>query len=75
MDMKKKALVVPAFETQKYKSKIPRSKRELIEMWDNKEIFTFRYDVWASGHAPTNYKKWRNAKYPYTVSKLKILTE
>lgn len=68
MDMQKKALIVPAFETQKYKSRIPRSKRELVEMWDNKEIYTFRYDVWASGHAPTNYKKWKTVKFPYTVS-------
>lgn len=40
-------------------------------MWDNKEIFTFRYDVWASGHAPTNYKKWRGAKFSYTVTTTK----
>lgn len=72
LDMRKKALVVPAFETQKYKSKVPRTKKELVEMWDNREVFTFRYDVWASGHAPTNYKKWKTAKVPYTVNSIKL---
>lgn len=67
--LEKKALIVPAFETQKYRSKFPKNKRELIFMLDNKSIFTFRFDVWASGHAPTNYVKWRTAKEPYKVYK------
>lgn len=60
--------MIPAFETQKYRSKIPKNKKDLIEMLDNRRIYTFRYDVWASGHAATNYTKWRTAKLPYVVS-------
>lgn len=65
--MEKKALIIPAFETQRYRSRFPRSKNELVQMLDNKSIFIFRYDVWASGHAPTNYIKWKTAKEPYKV--------
>lgn len=65
--MDKQALVVPAFETQRYRSRFPRSKTELLQMIDNRKIFTFRFDVWAAGHAPTNYQKWRTAKVPYPV--------
>ena len=60
-------LVIPAFETQRYTTMIPKSKRELISMWDKKLVHTFRYDVWASGHAATNYTKWRQAITPYKV--------
>nr|XP_022918705.1 LARGE xylosyl- and glucuronyltransferase 2-like [Onthophagus taurus] len=67
-NMNKKALIVPAFETQRYKTKFPKSKRELISMWEKKFIHTFRYDVWASGHAPTNYTKWRHSTISYKVN-------
>lgn len=65
--LEKKALIVPAFESQKYRSRFPKTKRELLHMIDNKSIYIFRSDVWASGHAPTNYAKWKNAKEPYKV--------
>lgn len=65
--MNKKALVVPAFETQAYRSRFPKSKLELLQMIDNKVIFTFRHDVWPPGHSPTNYDKWRTSKTPYIV--------
>lgn len=67
----KKALIVPAFESQKYRSKFPKSKWELLKMLDKKMIFTFRFDVWSSGHAPTNYVKWKTATEPYKVNKKK----
>lgn len=66
-NMNKKALVVPAFETQRYRSSLPRNKKELLQMLDNKSIFTFRYDVWPVGHSPVNYAKWRTAQTPYKV--------
>lgn len=62
-----KALLVPAFETQRYKSSFPKNKNDLVKMLDAKTLFTFRYHVWSKGHAPTNYTKWRNASSPYTV--------
>ncbi|KAK6637777.1 Xylosyl- and glucuronyltransferase large2 [Polyplax serrata] len=63
----KKALVVPAFETQRYRITFPRSKADLLRMLDMGSLFTFRYDVWPKGHAPTNYTKWRTATSPYQV--------
>ncbi|KAL5007500.1 hypothetical protein ScPMuIL_016306 [Solemya velum] len=64
---KKKALIVPAFETQRYRITFPKSKAGLLSMLDMGDLFTFRYHVWPKGHAPTNYAKWRTATTPYTV--------
>ncbi|PVD33722.1 hypothetical protein C0Q70_04982 [Pomacea canaliculata] len=64
----KKALVVPAFETQRYRLQFPKSKAELLSMLDMGTLFTFRYHVWPKGHAPTNFAKWRTATTPYTVN-------
>jgi hypothetical protein len=62
------ALVIPAFETQRYRITFPKSKAELLSMLDMGTLFTFRYHVWTKGHAPTNYGKWRTATTPYKVS-------
>uniref|UniRef100_A0AAX7SNW5 LARGE xylosyl- and glucuronyltransferase 2 n=1 Tax=Astatotilapia calliptera TaxID=8154 RepID=A0AAX7SNW5_ASTCA len=69
MDMAhtKKALVVPAFETLRYRLSFPKSKAELLSMLDMGTLYTFRYHVWPKGHAPTNYAKWRTATTPYKV--------
>lgn len=67
LESSKKALVVPAFETQRYRTTFPRSKAELIRMLDMGTLFTFRYHVWPKGHAPTNYVKWRSATKSYRV--------
>lgn len=69
MDMKasSKALIVPAFETQRYRLTFPKSKAELLSMLDVGTLFTFRYHVWTKGHAPTNFAKWRTATTPYTI--------
>lgn len=63
----KKALVVPAFETQRYRLQFPKSKTELLSMLDMGTLFTFRYHVWPKGHEPTNFAKWRTATTPYSV--------
>ncbi|XP_053478680.1 xylosyl- and glucuronyltransferase LARGE2s [Ictalurus furcatus] len=63
----KKALVVPAFETLRYRLSFPKSKAELLSMLDMGTLYTFRYHVWTKGHAPTNYAKWRTATTPYKV--------
>lgn len=64
----KKALVVPAFETQRYRISFPKSKAELLSMLDMGTLFTFRYHVWTKGHAPTDYQKWRTATIPYKIT-------
>nr|XP_061811239.1 xylosyl- and glucuronyltransferase LARGE2s-like [Nerophis lumbriciformis] len=63
----KKALVVPAFETLRYRLSFPKSKAELLSMLDMGTLYTFRYHVWPKGHAPSNYAKWRTATTPYKV--------
>ncbi|XP_053545281.1 xylosyl- and glucuronyltransferase LARGE2 [Bombina bombina] len=63
----KTALIVPAFETLRYRLSFPKSKAELLSMLDMGALYTFRYHVWEKGHAPTNYAKWRTATTPYKV--------
>ncbi|XP_061671601.1 xylosyl- and glucuronyltransferase LARGE2s isoform X1 [Syngnathoides biaculeatus] len=63
----KKALVVPAFETLRYRLSFPKSKAELLSMLDMGTLYTFRYHVWPRGHAPSNYAKWRTSTTPYNV--------
>ncbi|XP_071505018.1 xylosyl- and glucuronyltransferase LARGE1-like [Diadema antillarum] len=62
-----KALVVPAFETLRYRLTFPKSKADLLHMLDMGTLFTFRYHVWQKGHAPTNFARWRTATTPYQV--------
>ncbi|XP_036720666.1 LARGE xylosyl- and glucuronyltransferase 1 isoform X2 [Balaenoptera musculus] len=63
----KKVMIVPAFETLRYRLSFPKSKAELLSMLDMGTLFTFRYHVWTKGHAPTNFAKWRTATTPYRV--------
>lgn len=67
MANKKEALIVPAFETLRYRLSFPKSKAELLSMLDMGLLYTFRYHVWTKGHAPTDYAKWRTATTPYKV--------
>ncbi|XP_078346641.1 xylosyl- and glucuronyltransferase LARGE1-like [Oculina patagonica] len=66
-NMNNKAFVVPAFETLHYKLAFPKTKAQLLSLWDLGSIFTFRHHEWSKGHAPTNYAKWRTATTPYTI--------
>ncbi|TRY67951.1 hypothetical protein DNTS_006114 [Danionella cerebrum] len=63
----KKALVIPAFETLRYRLSFPKSKAELLSQLDMGTLFTFRYHVWMKGHAPTDFAKWRTATTAYRV--------
>jgi len=62
-----KALVVAAFETQRYRAEMPRSKAELVSLLDLGDLFTFRYHEWPRGHAPTNFPLWRTSTTPYKI--------
>ena len=43
-------MVVPAFETQRYRLEFPKSKAELLSMLDMGTLFTFRsVGAWAGG--------------------------
>ena len=61
------ALVVPAFEVEKYKFDFPANKLELLSMLDLGSAFPFRYNEWPQGHAPTDFSRWRSATTPYRV--------
>jgi glycosyltransferase-like protein LARGE len=63
-----KALVVPAFESQRYRMSFPKNKQELLQMLDAGTLFTFRYHVWTKGHSPTDYQRWRSSNQPYKIS-------
>lgn len=62
-----KALIIPAFETLRYKFSSPGDKQELIRMWDDGLVDTFRHFEWSRGHAATNYTYWKQAVSPYKV--------
>jgi len=65
----KKVLVVPAFESERYRlDDLPASKAELLKQLDLGEMITFRSRVWPRGHEATNYPKWRGSTQPYSVS-------
>ncbi|XP_034500581.1 LARGE xylosyl- and glucuronyltransferase 2 isoform X4 [Ailuropoda melanoleuca] len=64
---RKAALVVPAFETLRYRFSFPSSKAELLALLDSGSLYTFRYHEWPQGHAPTDYARWREAQTPYRV--------
>ncbi|XP_066252461.1 xylosyl- and glucuronyltransferase LARGE2s-like [Euwallacea similis] len=66
-DLNKKALIVPAFEPVNPDVVLPKSKIQLIDSLNRNEVRPFRADVWARGHAPTNYDKWRKEYEPYHV--------
>lgn len=66
--MDRKALVVPAFETQRYKIDFPKTKTELIEMLNVGILYTFRFHVWPNGHKPTDYQRYFQATKPYNIS-------
>ncbi|XP_076296402.1 xylosyl- and glucuronyltransferase LARGE1 isoform X2 [Lasioglossum baleicum] len=64
----KVALIVPAFETERYRFTFPANKDELLKFLKRGVLYTFRYHVWTQGHAATNYSYWRNTMEPYEVS-------
>ncbi|KOC66202.1 Glycosyltransferase-like protein LARGE1 [Habropoda laboriosa] len=64
----KVALIVPAFETERYRFTFPNNKEELLRFLKRGVLYTFRYHVWTQGHAATNYSYWRNSVEPYEVS-------
>ncbi|XP_032663737.1 LARGE xylosyl- and glucuronyltransferase 2-like isoform X5 [Odontomachus brunneus] len=61
------ALIVPAFETERYRFDFPANKEELLKFLKRGILYTFRYHVWTQGHAATNYSIWRSSLEPYEV--------
>ncbi|XP_070168117.1 xylosyl- and glucuronyltransferase LARGE1 isoform X3 [Polyergus mexicanus] len=67
-DADKIALIVPAFETERYRFTFPTNKEELLKFLKRNILYTFRYHVWTQGHAATNYSLWQNSMEPYEIS-------
>ncbi|XP_050672804.1 xylosyl- and glucuronyltransferase LARGE2s-like [Leptidea sinapis] len=66
----KKCLVVPAFETQRYRASVPRYKSALLSRLANQrggDVAPFRAREWPRGHRATNYSRWAEATAPYEV--------
>lgn len=65
----RKCLVVPAFETQRYRVTPPRNKAALVARLINSsgDVGAFRAKEWPRGHRPTNYSRWVSATIPYEV--------
>ncbi|XP_046432242.1 LARGE xylosyl- and glucuronyltransferase 2-like isoform X2 [Neodiprion fabricii] len=61
------ALIVPAFETERYRFNFPESKEALVRSLNRGMFYTFRYHIWSQGHAATNYTHWCKASEPYEV--------
>ena len=62
--VKRAALVVPAFETLQYKMIFPESKMELLQRLNMGEVLPFRKEVWKAGHDATDYTRWKLATRP-----------
>ncbi|ESO10640.1 hypothetical protein HELRODRAFT_71957, partial [Helobdella robusta] len=61
------ALVIPAFETERYKQEYPTDKQQLLQLLIDKQLFTFRYHVWPQGQAATDYERWKTSEALYKV--------
>ena len=65
----KLALVVAAFETQRYRlPAFPKTKADAVKLLDEGTLLTFRYHVWPQGHRATNFARWKTSTTPYQVS-------
>lgn len=64
--MDKKALVVPAFETEDYHLPFPNNKVKAVKLMKSKAIQMFSA-FYPDGHAATNYEWWANATQPYAI--------
>ena len=63
----KRALVIPAFETTRYKLSFPNDKAQLLKLIRLKMVSQFCVGCAHKTHAPTNYRTWFKAKYPYKI--------
>ncbi|ELU09781.1 hypothetical protein CAPTEDRAFT_220854 [Capitella teleta] len=64
----KQVLVVPSFEiTKEHGYSVPRSKEDLLEIWDRGELQEFYATRYAPAYMPLNYTVWRTATEPYWV--------
>ena len=61
------ALVIPAFETENMKFKVPKTKKALLKFIRNKSVFPLCEKCLHKSHTPTNYHAWYKANKLYEV--------
>ncbi|KAF5274148.1 hypothetical protein FQR65_LT04546 [Abscondita terminalis] len=65
--MEKKALVIPAFGTERNEVPIPLDLVHLNELWNKNDIIPFHQKFFPKGHRSTDYKKFEISEQPYTI--------
>ncbi|KAF5285519.1 hypothetical protein FQR65_LT13216 [Abscondita terminalis] len=65
--MDKKALVIPAFGTERKDVSIPLDLIHLNELWNKGDIIPFQQNSFPEGHRSTNYTKFNISDQPYTI--------
>ncbi|XP_002740957.1 xylosyl- and glucuronyltransferase LARGE2s-like [Saccoglossus kowalevskii] len=66
--MDKKAIVVPAFESNRLSDRmIPETKEEIVDKYLNEEYHYFHHTIYPGGHKPTNYERWIDSSEEYRV--------
>ncbi|KAF5274147.1 hypothetical protein FQR65_LT04545 [Abscondita terminalis] len=66
-NMKKKALVIPAFSANYLNVSIPLDFHQLSQMWKGGIILPFHQNFFPKGHRSTDYEKLKTANEPYTI--------
>ena len=67
------ALVIPAFESQRYKLNFPTSKESLLKKYQQHTLLAFRQQEWPQGHQSTDYERWFRSSMPYQVRSASVL--
>ena len=65
--MSKRAVVIPAFETNEKNFVVPSNKSEMVKQFEKEKVTQFHKTNFDPGHGPTNYAKWTTAVNPYPV--------
>ena len=66
-NMDKIAIVIPAFEISNMTLTIPQNRSDMLKLLAKKKVRQFHEKVYFTGHAPTNYRKWKSVTKPYYV--------
>jgi hypothetical protein len=67
-NMDKKAIVVPAFESDNTNFIVPHRKSEMIGLYERGTVRQFHLNVFKKGHDSTDYQKWISATNTYSVT-------
>lgn len=64
---KKRALVIPAFETSEHNLIYPANKTDLLKFINSTLVTTYCPSCKHQTHAPTKYKHWYTSSFPYEI--------